>query len=87
VWLISERPATAPYYLKHVSAGKLYTAAARAHPKFGEDIKRLHQIVHPASGAIFAGTTTIDEKKKTAVFDFGLRSPSASDGREGNFLG
>jgi hypothetical protein len=86
--LISERPGTAPNYLEHVSAGKLYTAATRAHLKFGEDIKRLHQIVHPASGAIFAGSTSIDEEKKTAVFEFGLRSPSASDAREGIiFLG
>jgi hypothetical protein len=86
--LISERPGTAPNYLEQVSAGKLYTAAARAHPKFGGDIKRLHQIVHPASGAIFAGSTPIDEEKKTALFHFGLRSPSASDGREGViFLG
>jgi hypothetical protein len=81
--LISERPGTAPNYLEHVSAGKLYTAAARAHPKLADDIKRLHQIVHPASGAIFAGSTPVNEEMKTAVFAFGLRQPSASDGREG----
>jgi hypothetical protein len=86
--LISARPGTAPNHLEQVSAGKLYTAAARAHPKFREDIKRLHQIVHPASGAIYAGSTPIDEEKRIAVFEFGLRSPSASDGREGIiFLG
>jgi len=81
--LISERPGSAPNYLERVSAGKLYTAAARAHPKLGKDLKRLHQIVHPASGAIYAASTPIDEEKKTAIFDFGLRSPTASDGREG----
>ena len=54
--LISERPGTAPNYLEHVSAGKLYIAAARAHPKLGENIKRLHQIVHPASGLFSLAT-------------------------------
>jgi len=81
--LISERPSSAPNYLEHVSAGKLYIAAARAHPKLGEDVKRLHQIVHPASGAIYAASTPENEEMNTAVFAFGLRQPNASDGREG----
>jgi hypothetical protein len=81
--LISERPGSAPNYLEHVSAGKLYAAAARAHSKLGEDLKRLHQIVHPASGAIYAASTPVNEKMRTAVFAFGLRQPNASDEREG----
>jgi hypothetical protein len=81
--LISERPCTAPNYLEHISAGKLYTAAERGHPGLGGDIKRLHQIVHPASGAIFAGSTMVDKEANIAKFVFGLRAPSAPDGREG----
>jgi hypothetical protein len=81
--LISEQPGRAPNYLERVSAGKLYTAAARSNPKLREDIKRLHQSVHPGSGAILAGSTVVNEAMNTAVFDFGLRQPSASEGREG----
>lgn len=81
--LISERPLTAPNYLKYADGGKLYAAAGRAHPGLKEDIKRLHQIVHPSSGAIYAGRTEIDMINRTAVFKFGLNPPSASDGREG----
>jgi hypothetical protein len=81
--LISERPASVPNYLEHVSAGRLYTAAARVHPKLGEDLKRLHQIVHPASGAIYAASAPVNEEMRTAVFAFGFRQPNPSDGREG----
>ena len=81
--LISERPGTVPSYLEHVSAGKLYGAAERGRPGLGGDIKRLHKIVHPMSGAIFAGSTPINEETKTAIFTFGLSPPGASDGREG----
>ena len=81
--LISERPGTVPSYLEHVSPGKLYAAAERARPGLGGDIKRLHKIVHPMSGAIFAGSTPVNEDTKTAVFSFRLTPPSASDGRTG----
>jgi hypothetical protein len=43
----------------------------------------LHQIVHPAAGAIFAGIQSRDEEAQTAVFKFGLFLPSNSEGREG----
>ena len=47
--LISERPDTAPNYLEdRISAGKLYSAAARPHSGLDADIKRLHLIVHVA---------------------------------------
>jgi hypothetical protein len=80
---ISERPNSAPSYLDHIEAGKLYTAAERAHPELREDIKRLHQIVHPASGAIYACTSVLDESKKMISFEFGLQQPDAAEGREG----
>jgi hypothetical protein len=82
--LISERPSTTPNYLEDkITAGKLYAAAARAHTGLGRDIKRLHLIVHPASGAIFAGSVVVDNKMSIAAFRFGLRQLDASDGREG----
>jgi hypothetical protein len=81
--LILKRPASAPGYLEHVNAGKLYTAAERAHPGLRADLKRLHQNVHPASGAIYAGLAVVDEETKTASFEFGMRPPDASHGREG----
>jgi hypothetical protein len=81
--LISERPSSTPNYLEHVSAGKLYAAAERGHAGFKEDLQRLHQIVHPASGAIYAGTTPTDEENKLAVFRFGLHPPTPAEGREG----
>jgi hypothetical protein len=81
--LISERPGTAPNHLEQIKPGKLYSAAERALPGLQGDLARLHQIVHPASGAIFAGIQPSDEQAKTAFFKFGLCQPSASDGREG----
>ena len=81
--LILEHPLTTPKYLEYVNGGKLYTAAGRAHPGLKGDLKRLHTIVHPASGAIYAGRTQIDLENRTAVFKFGLNPPNASDGREG----
>lgn len=82
--LISERPDTASNYLDDkISAGKLYNAAARAHSGLERDIKRLHLIVHPASGAIFAGSRFMDKDTNTAIFAFGLRPLAVFDGREG----
>jgi hypothetical protein len=81
--LISERPLSAPNYLEHVKAGKLYAAATRVHPGFAHDLKRLHQLVHPASGAILAASTPLDEQAKTALFRFGLHRLDPLDGREG----
>jgi hypothetical protein len=81
--LLSERPGTAPNYLEQIKPGKLYSAAERAIPGLKGDLARLHQIVHPASGAIFAGIQSRDEVAKTAVFKFGLFPPSNSEAREG----
>ena len=82
--LITERPGTAPNFLEDkISAGKLYAAAARGHSGLKGDIRRLHRIVHPMSGAILAGSKLVDNTMNTAIFTFGLRPLRASDGREG----
>jgi hypothetical protein len=82
--LISERPSTTPNYLADkIAAGKLYAAAGRAHSGLARDLKRLHLNVHPASGAIFAGSKVVDKEMSVASFTFGLQPLDASDGREG----
>lgn len=82
--LILKSPLSAPSYLKHVNATKLYNAAATARPGLSKDIKRLHQIVHPASEAIYASRRTIDQYTNTVTFEFGLNSTiSPNDAREG----
>jgi hypothetical protein len=81
--LISERPRTAPNYLKHVAAGKLRAAAERGHPGLKDDIYRLDQIVHPAAGAIYAGFQPVDTEAYFVHARFGLRAPTLDEGREG----
>jgi hypothetical protein len=81
--LISETPSSAPSYLGSVIATKLYNAAKREHPGFASDLRRLHHIVHPAGGAIFAGSTPLDVEAKVTAFTYGLRQPSPPEGREG----
>jgi hypothetical protein len=81
--LISERSSTAPNYLEHVKPGKLRAAAERAHPGLGGDIDRLNQIVHPVSGAIFAGFKPRDAASECVDIPFGLHPFTADEGREG----
>lgn len=81
--MISERPAAVTAHLDHVPAGKLLNAAERGLPGLGPDIRRLHKVVHPGSGAIFAGFESVEDKGQLANFEFGLRRPKPSDGREG----
>jgi hypothetical protein len=81
--LISEQPLSAPNHLEHVKAGKLRAAAERGQPGLGKDIDRLSQAVHPASRAILAGFHPADEEELTANLRFGLRLPTAEEGREG----
>jgi hypothetical protein len=81
--LISQSPLSAPSFLQYVSPRKLYDAAASARSGLKGDVKRLHQIVHPVSGAIFAGRQQVDTETHTATFEFGMRQPSAAEGREG----
>lgn len=81
--MISERPAAVTAHLDHVPAGKLLNAAERGLPGLGPDIRRLHKVVHPGSGAMFAGFESVDDKGHLADFEFGLRHPKPSDGREG----
>jgi hypothetical protein len=81
--LISERPGTAPNYLKPIKPGKLRAAAERAKPGLLKDIHRLDQVVHPASGAIYAGFKTIGAGAKSVHVRFGLNPPDRSEGTEG----
>jgi hypothetical protein len=81
--LISERPKTAPNYLQHVKAGQLRAAAERGHPGLGGDIDRLNQVVHPDSGAVYAGFKPIDSMERNAHIPFGLQPPAGDEGREG----
>ena len=81
--MIFEKPDSVTNHLEHVTAGKLYSAAERGRPGLGADIKRLHKIVHPASGAICSGFKVVDDKKRYVEFSFGLHRPEPSAGREG----
>ena len=81
--LISQSPLSAPGFLQYVSPVKLYSAAESARRGLKGDVKRLHQIVHPASGAIYASRQSVDTATNTATFEFGMRQPSAAEGREG----
>jgi len=81
--LISEQPAKAPNFLQEVKSGKLRSAAGREDPGLTGDIKRLDQIVHPVSGAIYAGFKIVDTKERTTQIRFGLCLPTSHEGREG----
>lgn len=80
--MISERPESVTNHLRDVSAGKLYNAAERGSPGLGGDIKRLHKIVHPASGAVYSGLKVVDDKERSVDFRLGLRHPEPNEGRE-----
>ena len=80
--MISERPESVTNHLKDVSARKLYNAAERGRPGLGADIKRLHKIVHPASGAVYSGFKVVDDKERSIDFKLGLRYPEPNEGRE-----
>lgn len=80
--LIDEQPGKVVRHLDHVDPGKLCAAAERVNPGLKADIKRLHQIVHPASGAVYAGSVPIDEDQRTAIFKFGLRALAPDEGQE-----
>lgn len=80
--LISEHPDTAPNFLEHVKAGKLRAAAVRVKPGLKNDIYRLNQIVHPSSGAIYAGVKPICTERHTVNVGFGLKIPAIEDARE-----
>jgi len=59
--LIREKPGCAPKFLgDRIKAGQLRAAAERGCPGLGGDIDRLNNIVHPASGAVFAGFRAVD---------------------------
>lgn len=81
--LMSERPGSVPNHLTHVKAGKLRAAAERGKPGLGNDIDRLSKIVHPASGAIYAGVDVISLDEKSVLARFGLRPPTANEANEG----
>ena len=81
--IISEKPDTVTNHLERVSPKKLYDAAERGSPGLGGDVKRLHQIVHPASGAIYSGFTVADGKERSVNFKLGLRQIEPNEGREG----
>jgi len=81
--MIAERPESVTNHLVHVPAGKLLNAAERGQPGLGADIKRLHKIVHPGSGAIHSGFKVVNDKDRSLAFHLGLRRPEPSDGREG----
>ena len=53
--MIEEKPQSVANHLEHVPAGKLLNAAERGRPGLGDDIRRLHKIVHPGPGAIYSG--------------------------------
>lgn len=80
--MISERPESAANYLEDVSTRKLYNAAERGRPGLGSDIKRLHKIVHPASGAVYSGFKVLNEKERSLVFKLGFRQLEPNEGRE-----
>ncbi len=80
--MISECPGNTPNHLKHIKAGKLRAAAERGNPGLKNDIHRLDQIVHPASGAIYAGFRPSDLDAHCAHAQFGLRAPSLEEGHE-----
>lgn len=81
--MISEKPESVTNHLENVPAGKLLNAAERGRPGLGRDIRRLHKIVHPGSGAIYSGFKVVDDKEQFVDFKLGLRKAEASDGREG----
>jgi hypothetical protein len=84
--LISEHPKTAPRYLEHVKAGQLRAAAERGKPGLGRDIDRLNQIVHPASGAVFASFKSVDSEGRIAHIPFGLHPLTADQAQEGTVV-
>jgi hypothetical protein len=81
--LISEKPERVTSHLDRVSPKRLYDAAERSRPGLGRDATRLHQIVHPASGAVYSGFTVLNEGERFVNVNFGLRQPEAHGGREG----
>jgi len=82
--LVSKNPTIAPNFLGNgIPAGKLRAVADRAQPGLGRDIGKLNSIVHPGPGSIHDGFQVTDAKTHTAHFQFGLRKPTAHDGREG----
>lgn len=81
--LISERPDSAPNHLTHVKAKKLRDAAERGKPGLGKDIDRLNQIVHPASGAVYASVDVINLDEKSVRTRCGLHPPTANEANEG----
>ena len=81
--LISEKPGTVPNFLENIKPGKLRNAAERAKPGLGKDIKRLNEIVHPVSGAIYAGFKIADDETKTAKVVFGIQQLEQDEGTEG----
>jgi len=80
--LISERPGTTPNLLEHIKAGKLRAAAERGCHGLKGDIDRLDQIVHPLSGAIYAGVKPICTERHTVNVGFGLKIPTIEEARE-----
>ncbi len=81
--MISERPESVTNHLENVPAGKLLNAAERGKAGLGADIRRLHKIVHPGSGAIYSGFKVLDDKEQFVEFKLGLRKAEPTDGREG----
>jgi hypothetical protein len=82
--LVREKPGRAPTFLgDRIKAGQLRTAAERGRSGLGGDIDRLNNIVHPASGAVFAGFRAVDATDRTALLRYGCEQPEREDGREG----
>ena len=83
---ISESPANTLRFLddkNHITPGKLVEAADHAKRGLKNDYKRLSNIVHPSSGAIYAGWKMVDLDACYSKFRFGLYKETAEDVQEG----
>jgi hypothetical protein len=80
--LIREQPGKVVNHLGQLSAGKLYSAAARMRPGFKDDLERLHSAVHPGSSSMYAGVEPTDYESREVRLEFGLRRLKKEEGRE-----
>lgn len=80
--LIGEQPGRAVSHLEELSAGKLYAAAERGRPGLKTDLKKLHAIVHPGAGAMYAGFEPIAHSHQKVRIEFGLHPVPKEAGPE-----
>lgn len=82
--IVKESPGMVPNFISGgIKAGKLKGAAERACPGLKNDMDRLSRIVHPSSGAIFAGLRVKNRDERIAVLQYGLQQPDLEAGHEG----